>query len=89
RAKLGLAGFEALFGRRAKLGLAGSALPTSVVEKLFSEEDVEKIIRDVAEAGSGEVEKPVEVQSFTGEKKFVDNEDSNSTKTKNIFPTKY
>lgn len=67
--------FEALFGRRAKLGLAGSALPTSVVEKLFSEEDVEKITRDVAEAGSSEVEKPVEVQSFTGEKKFVENED--------------
>ncbi|KAK9708390.1 hypothetical protein QE152_g27243 [Popillia japonica] len=66
RAKLGHSGikqspFEALFGRRAKLGLA--------------EEDVEKITRDVAEAGSSEVEKPVEVQSFTGEKKFVENED--------------
>ncbi|KAK9737025.1 hypothetical protein QE152_g11099 [Popillia japonica] len=60
---------------KSQLGLAGSALPTSVVEKLFSEEDVEKITRDVAEAGSSEVEKPVEVQSFTGEKKFVENED--------------
>ncbi|KAK9695622.1 hypothetical protein QE152_g32443 [Popillia japonica] len=56
---------------------------------LKRKEDVEKITRDVAEAGSSEVEKPVEVQSFTGEKKFVENEDSNSTKTKNIFPTKY
>ncbi|KAK9687872.1 Transposase [Popillia japonica] len=42
---------------------------------LWRQEDVEKITRDVAKAGSSEVEKPVEVQSFTGEKKFVQNED--------------
>ncbi|KAK9708937.1 hypothetical protein QE152_g26914 [Popillia japonica] len=51
-------------------------VPGSGCQVPVSEEDVEKIItRDVAEAGSSEVEKPVEVQSFTGEKKFVENED--------------
>ncbi|KAK9716864.1 hypothetical protein QE152_g24482 [Popillia japonica] len=40
-----------------------------VASKKEHEEDVEKITRDIAEAGSSEVEKPVEVQSFTGEKK--------------------
>lgn len=54
--------FEALFGRKAKLGLASSALPASVIERLNSEEDVERITGSMVNENSEQTEESDQIE---------------------------